>query len=221
MADGPASAVASPTGPRKRLAPEERLPQIIAAALEEFAERGYAGASMAGTAARAGIVKGLIYHYVPSKAALFRAVVQACVRPRLAEAEALIDGSQGPRAEVLVALIEQAYDRIAEQRRERALLKLLLAEAPRVPELAELYRTEVLGRALGLARSLLRAGVAAGELHPDAAADGLAEVLLAPVAMAGIWQLMLGATGGAPSLPAMRAAHVALVRRGLSALAAG
>lgn len=202
--------------PRQRLAPAARLPQIIAAALEEFAEHGYAGASMAATAARAGIAKGLIYHYVPGKAELFRAVVRSCVHPRFAEAEALIAGFEGPRIALLVALIEQAYDRIAENRRERTLLKLMLTEAERFPELAELYRTEVLGRALELARAILRAGVAAGEFHPEAAQEGLAEVLLAPVAMAGLWQTTLAASGGAPSLAAMRRAHAELVRRGLA-----
>ncbi|MBD0274100.1 MAG: TetR family transcriptional regulator, partial [Acetobacteraceae bacterium] len=53
----PAPGGASPA--RRRLAPAERTPQILAAALEEFAERGYAGASMAAVAARAGVTKGL------------------------------------------------------------------------------------------------------------------------------------------------------------------
>jgi AcrR family transcriptional regulator len=222
MEEGPARALGASTAaasrpPRQRLAPAARLPQILEAALEEFAEHGYAGASMAATAARAGIAKGLIYHYVPGKAELFRAVVRSCLLPRFAEAEALIGRFQGSRAALLEALIDQAYARIAEERRERIILKLLLTEAERFPELAEFYRTEVLGRALDLARSILRAGVEAGEFHPEAAEEGLAEVLLAPVVMAGVWQGMLGVVGGAPSLEAMRRAHAALARRGLAA----
>jgi AcrR family transcriptional regulator len=92
---------------RRRLAPEERLPQILEAALAEFAERGYAGASMAAAAARAGIAKGLIYHYVPGKAELFRAVVRSCLQPAFAEAEGLIAGFQGGnRTTLLERLIE-------------------------------------------------------------------------------------------------------------------
>ena len=200
---------------RRRLAPAERMPQILAAALEEFAERGYAGASMAAAAARAGVTKGLIYHYFPGKADLFKAVVRSCIQPVFSEAERLIAAFQGPRAEVLRGLIELAYNRVAAERRERVLFKLILAEADRFPELAAFYHAEVFSRALALVRSVLRAGVASGEFRPEAAdAAGLAPVLVAPAIMASVWQMMLGEER-APGLAAMREAHVELALRGL------
>lgn len=200
---------------RQRLPPAERLPLILAAALEEFAECGYAGASMAGAARRAGIAKGLIYHYFTGKAALFEAVVRAAAQPAFAEAERLIAGSTGPRAEVLRALLGLAYTRIASERREQALLKLIVAEADRFPELAALYQAEVLDRVLGLLGAVVEAGVASGEFHEGAEVAGLAPVLLAPAVMASIWRMMLGEA--APALDAMREAHVALALRGLRA----
>lgn len=201
---------------RRRLAPAERMPQILAAALEEFAERGYAGASMAAAAARAGVTKGLIYHYFPGKADLFKAVVRSCVGPVFSEAERLIAGFEGPRAELLRGLIDLAYARVAAERRERILFKLILAEADRFPELAAFYEAEVLSRALALVGGVLRAGAASGEFRPDVAerAAGLAPVLLAPAIMASLWQTMLGAAR-APDLAAMRTAHVDLVLRGV------
>ena len=200
---------------RRRLAPAERTPQLLAAALEEFAERGYAGASMAATAARAGVAKGLIYHYFPGKADLFKAVVRSCVQPVFSEAERLIAAFQGPRAELLRGLIDLAYSRVAAERRERILFKLILAEAERFPELAAFYNAEVLSPALALVGSVLRAGVASGEFRPEAAdGAGLAPVLMAPAIMASIWQMMLGEER-APDLAAMREAHVELVLRGL------
>ncbi len=200
---------------RRRLAPAERTPQLLAAALEEFAERGYAGASMAATAARAGVAKGLIYHYFPGKADLFKAVVRSCVQPVFSEAERLIAAFRGPRAELLRGLIDLAYSRVAAERRERILFKLILAEAERFPELAAFYNAEVLSPALALVGSVLRAGVASGEFRPEAAdGAGLAPVLMAPAIMASIWQMMLGEER-APDLAAMRRAHVDLVLRGL------
>ncbi len=200
---------------RRRLAPAERTPQILAAALEEFAERGYAGASMAAAAARAGVTKGLIYHYFPGKADLFKAVVRSCVQPVFNEAERLIAAFEGPKAELLRGLIELAYDRVATERRERILFKLILAEADRFPELAAFYNAEVLSRALALVGGVLRAGAASGEFRPAAAeAAGLAPVLMAPAIMASIWQMMLG-EGRSPNLAAMRKAHVDLVLQGL------
>lgn len=200
---------------RRRLAPAERTPQILAAALEEFAERGYAGASMAAAAARAGVTKGLIYHYFPGKADLFKAVVRSCVGPVFSEAERLVAAFQGPKAELLRGLIELAYARVAAERRERILFKLILAEADRFPELAAFYNAEVLSRALVLVGGVLRAGAASGEFRPEAAeAAGLAPVVIAPAIMASVWQMMLGEER-APDLAAMREAHVDLVLRGL------
>ena len=200
---------------RRRLAPAERLPLLLAAALEEFAERGYAGASMAAAAARAGVTKGLIYHYFPGKAELFRAVVDDCLQPVFGEAERLIAGFEGSKAELLRGLIDLAYARIAAERRERILFRLIIAEADRFPELADFYEAEVLSRALALVGGVLRAGAASGEFRPEAAeAAGLAPVVLAPAIMASIWQMILG-EARAPDLDAMRRAHVDAVLRGL------
>lgn len=207
--------------PRRRLTPEERLPQILAAALEEFAEQGYGGASMAGAAARAGIAKGLIYHYFPGKADLFTAVVRSCIQPVFAEAEALVAAHSGSQEALLRRLLELAYVRVAVEEREAVLFKLLLAEAGRFPELGAFYRTEVLSRGLALIAAVVRAGVASGEFRPAAAEEpGLAAVLLAPVAMASVWRGMLG-PDRAPSPDAMCRAQIGLALEGLKQAAPG
>jgi hypothetical protein len=124
-------------------------------------------------------------------------------------------GIRGPKAELLRRLIELAYDRVAAERRERILFKLILAEADRFPELAAFYNTEVLSRALALVGGVLRAGAARGEFRPEAGeAPGLAPVLMAPAIMASLWQMMLGEEC-APDLAAMREAHVDLMLKGL------
>jgi AcrR family transcriptional regulator len=201
---------------RRRLTPAERLPLLLEASLEEFAERGYAGASMAAAAARAGVTKALIYHYFPGKAELFKAVVRSCIQPVFAEAEQLVAAHPGPRAALLRSLISFGYARVASEHRERVLFKLLLAEADRFPELAAFYHAEVLSRGLTLVASILRAGMEAGEFRGDpAGAEGLAAVVMAPVAMASVWRIMLG-PGKAPPLDAMREAQLALVLGGLT-----
>lgn len=53
---------------------EEKQEQILLAALEEFSEHGYHHTSMSKIAASAGISKGLIYNYFPSKDELLAAV---------------------------------------------------------------------------------------------------------------------------------------------------
>jgi AcrR family transcriptional regulator len=204
---------------RRRLAPEARMPQILEAALEEFAERGYAGARMAAVALRAGIAKGLIYHYFPSKAALFQATIRACTQPIFEEAERRI-AAQGSARELLAGLVGIAYARICEQPRERVLFKLIITEAEHFPELAQFYEEEVLSRATAIVAAVLRAGVASGEFRPEVAdMPCLAHVVMAPAIMASVWQMILGEER-APGREAMRAAHLDLLLAGLMAASA-
>jgi len=60
---------------RQRL--EEREESIVAAAHEEFVEKGFAGARVAGIARRAGLAEGTLYLYFKNKGALLEAVVAA------------------------------------------------------------------------------------------------------------------------------------------------
>jgi len=200
---------------RRRLPPEARGPQILEAALEEFAARGYAGARMAAVAQRAGIAKGLIYHYFPSKAALFQATVNACHQSTFEAAERQLAQHGGSARAMLSAMVELGYDKILSDRRELALFRLIIAEAENFPDLARFYREEMLGRATAITRALLRAGAASGEFRPEVAeAPGYAEVLLAPLLMHSVWQMILGED--APERIAMRAAHLDLLLAGLS-----
>lgn len=54
--------------------------KIQQAALFEFSKHGYEGASMSHIAERAKISKGLIYHYFPSKEALYLFCVDCCIQ---------------------------------------------------------------------------------------------------------------------------------------------
>lgn len=59
-----------------RMEPDNRQQQIIAVAATHFARDGYDRASMARIGADAGVTRALIYHYFPSKTALFEAVLR-------------------------------------------------------------------------------------------------------------------------------------------------
>lgn len=65
----------------------ERERQIVAEAVEEFAARGYAGASVVDIAARAGISKPLVYQYFGSKDGLFLACLHSVAGPLLERLE--------------------------------------------------------------------------------------------------------------------------------------
>lgn len=63
-----------------KTATKTRRQRILEAALEEFAERGYFGASLSRIAERAGVAKGLVLYYFASKDGLYRAVADYAIR---------------------------------------------------------------------------------------------------------------------------------------------
>jgi AcrR family transcriptional regulator len=101
---------------RRRLPAGERRAEILDAALEVFAARGYHHSSLEEIAAAAGISKALIYEHFPSKRDLHAALLQAHVQElfrRLAEAAASVEpGELRLRAGV------DAFLRFAEERRD-------------------------------------------------------------------------------------------------------
>jgi AcrR family transcriptional regulator len=87
----------------------EREEQIVAIAIGEFAENGYAGASMVAIARRAGISKPLIYQYFGSKDGLYLACLHSVsggLLARLEEAETEVDDSVESRIYPLRAIFE-------------------------------------------------------------------------------------------------------------------
>jgi TetR/AcrR family transcriptional regulator len=81
---------------------------ILAAAESVFAEQGFGGATMAEIAARAGVPKPNVHYYFPTKAKLYRAVIEQVLTAWL-DAASSFDASADP-AEALTAYIETKMD---------------------------------------------------------------------------------------------------------------
>lgn len=58
---------------------------IMAAAGEEFSQRGYAGSRLGAIVARAGLTKGGLFHHFPDKRALAKAWMEECLAPGIDE----------------------------------------------------------------------------------------------------------------------------------------
>jgi AcrR family transcriptional regulator len=69
--------------PRWHRRADERPREICAAALDVFAEKGFAAARLDEIARRAGVSKGTLYLYFKDKAELFRAVVRDAIAPNV------------------------------------------------------------------------------------------------------------------------------------------
>lgn len=164
--------------PNKHVERSERTrAELIAAARELFADRGYAGVSVEDVVRRAGVTRGALYHQFPGgKEDLFAAVfdeveegVMAGIADTLAEAGAE-DSIAGVRAGI-DATLALALD--------PKLVRLTILDAPSVLGW-EAWRAAGERYGLGLVRAGLMAAMDAGEI-PRAPVDPLAQLLLAAV----------------------------------------
>ena len=170
-----------PTRAEKAL---ERRDAIVAAALEEFALRGFAAARLEDVAKRAGVAKGTIYLHFADKEALFQELVRSMLGPLVGAIEAAPAGDM-PVAEIARAIVDLFVREIYGTRR-KDVIRLIIAEGPRFPSLAEFYYREVISRILAVMHTLLARAVERGELKNDALAR-FPQLLVAPALMAVVW----------------------------------
>ena len=96
--------------------------RIIDAALDQLAEGGYASASVAGVARRAGVATGTVYRHFPSKGDLFAEVFRRASQREVDVLRAMTDRSE-PIAQRLAAWVEAFVRRaLAEPVRAYALI---------------------------------------------------------------------------------------------------
>jgi AcrR family transcriptional regulator len=168
---------------------EKRRAAILAAALEEFAARGFAATRLDDVARHARVAKGTIYLYFRDKESLFQELVRTMLSPLVGtlEAAALRDMPIRAVAETIVDLfINEIYGT-----RRKDVIRLVISEGPRFPKLAEIYYREVIARVLPVIRARLALAVERGELPRDALAR-FPQLLVAPALMAIIWNGLFG-----------------------------
>ena len=161
-----------------------RREAILAAALEEFSANGFAAARLDDVAARAGVAKGTIYLYFADKESLFQELVRTMVSPIVGAIESAPLAALPIRA-VVEMIVETFVSKIFGTPREDV-LRLILAEGPRFPKLAEFYHREVISHVMPVLRARLVLAVEQGELRSDALAR-FPQLLVAPALMAIIW----------------------------------
>jgi len=162
----------------------DRREAILAAALDEFSARGFAAARLDDVARRAGVAKGTIYLYFRDKEALFQELVRSVIGPLIArfEASAAIDLP----ARVIAERIVDMFVREVYGTRRKDVIRLIIAEGPRFPKLAEFYYREVIARIIAVVRALLRRAAERGEIPADTLAR-FPQLLVAPGLMAIVW----------------------------------
>src|SRR5829696_2738992 len=184
MPDGP-RAVAIARRARSEEERQAKLQLILDAALDAFAENGFADTRLDDVAARAGVAKGTIYLYVESKQALFEALVRSGIAAPLAAIEAQVLALDAP-AETMLRMLFAALRREVLQTRRKEIVRLVLAEAHRFPDIAAFYHREVVSRGMALLRRVAERAIERGELSSDELVR-FPQLAIAPVLVALLW----------------------------------
>lgn len=182
--------------------PQRTRQRILAAALQEFAARGVAGARVAAIARRARVNVRMLYHYFGGKQRLFRAILEQKIAANLD----MIAGFPPDVAEVLPALFER-------HRGDGAAIRMLQWEALAFsgrPAIAEEERRRSWREGVARLRDAQRRRLLPRDLDPEHLALAMVALAVFPLAFP---QLVRFATGRAASDPEFRRRQATFLRR--------
>ena len=174
--------------PRYQRRKQDRPQEITDAALAAFAEKGYAATRVDDVAKRAGVSKGLLYLYFKTKEELFKAVVRSFVVPRIDALTEIIESSElsseeflrGPFLDFVKTLPGSPIS---------VVIRLMIAEGPKHPDLVQFYWDNVVSRGLGAISELLQRGVQTGEFRKSAVTEQ-PHLFIMPVLFSVIFNLL-------------------------------
>ena len=202
---------------------EARPQELLDAALAVFVEKGFAAARTEEVAQLAGVSKGTLYLYYPSKEELFKAVVRQNLGSLIAQGEELASNFKGSSSELLSFLLHTWWQRLGTTP-AAGIHKIVLSEVRNFPELAQFYTDEVIVPADRLFCGCVQRGIERGEFRPMPLHE-VAHALMAPVIFMAIHRHSFGCCpvhGGVEVDPAaVLNTHLDLVLRGLEVRNAG
>ncbi len=153
--------------PRQRRArrKEARPGELLDAALRLFVEKGFAATRVEEVAALAGVSKGTLFLYFPSKEELFKAVVRENLAGRFTEWNEELAQFEGNSAELVRYCLHTWWERVG-MTPASGITKLVMSEAGMFPEIAAFYQREVIEPGHDLIRRVLQRGMDRGEFRP-------------------------------------------------------
>lgn len=176
----------SPARPSSRaVRAAERRAAIVDAALEEFIARGFTATRLDDIAKRAGVAKGTIYLHFKDKESMFEELIRTAIVPlvgRLSPPPSL----SGSVRDLLEGFIRTFIQEVAATRRGD-IVRLIVAEGPRFPAIADFYYREVISRGLAGLRALIELGIARGEIRQPELGR-FPQIVVAPAIIAVIWK---------------------------------
>ena len=150
----------------RRRRKEARPAELLEAALTLFVEKGFAATRSEEVARAAGVSKGTLYLYFPSKEELLKAVIQHFLGTEIETGVQEAAAADGPTAQVMEKLLVTWWTRIYEGPAS-GVFKLVITEVRNFPEIGEFWVERVVAPGLAVVSGLLRRGVERGEFAVD------------------------------------------------------
>ncbi|EHR71687.1 transcriptional regulator [Burkholderiales bacterium JOSHI_001] len=177
--------------PTRRRRKAERPQELLDAALELFVEKGFAATKAEEVAARAGVSKGTLYLYYPSKEDLLKAVISQRLSERIASAASEAQQFQGSAADLLRQQLTTWWLGVLDSPLS-GVFKLVITEVRNFPDIAEFYVREVVEPGQQLIGRILQRGIDAGEFRPVDVPSAVHSLML-PMIMLCLHRHSLGA----------------------------
>ncbi len=174
--------------PRYRRRKEDRPAEITAAAFEAFAENGYDATRVDDVARRAGVSKGLLYLYFKTKEELFKAVIRNFIMPMVDALKTEVESSELSAEEFLRGPFLDFAKRVPKSP-AKILVRLLIAEGPKHPDLTAFYWDNVVSQGLSALSQIIEKGVRDGSFRQSALND-FPQLLLSPVMFSIVWSIV-------------------------------
>lgn len=151
--------------PIKRARRKDARPgELLEAALALFIEKGFGATRMEDVASQAGVSKGTVFRYYPSKEDLFKAVVRQHLTNRFSEWSSLIEQFDGD-TETLLKTCAHAWWMAVGQTPAGGLDWVIMNEGHQFPELVQFFQQEVMAPGNQLVERILRRGIQRGDVR--------------------------------------------------------
>src|SRR3954471_8755167 len=123
-------------GPKFRRRAEARPDEVLDAALALFVEKGFSATRVEDIATAAGLSKGAVYLYFPSKEAILEGLVKRAVVPIADSALGFLENFTGDPRIVITTVMKMIAGRLADPKLV-AIPRLLIREVIHFPEFAQ------------------------------------------------------------------------------------
>ena len=186
MSIHPAEVSVETTLPKRERRKDARPGELLAAALDLFVEKGFAGTRAEEVAQRAGVSKGTLFLYFASKEELFKAVVRDNITAHYPQWHEQIRNFEGSTADMLHGCLQSWWASVGSTKAS-GISKLMVSEGANFPELLAFYYQEAIAPGQALIRSIFERGISRGEFRAIDLKYGV-HAVVAPMLYLMLWK---------------------------------